>query len=139
MKTRILLVIVLSLVSSRLWAQNPSIMRKVDLTSQVCFLQPEVNGRMNVEKSRVSFSNYQQVTLMGGQAACLYVRPGDYSFRIEFLDSEGVYGRKSKSPEYKIALAEGDRVVYEVYPTAKGPTYTGGWRARLIEKHASKK
>jgi hypothetical protein len=69
MKTRVPFLTFLSLVSSELWAQNPSIMRKVDLTSQVCFLQPKVNGIMNIEKSRVSFEQSPAGDVDGGQAA----------------------------------------------------------------------
>ncbi|MGH9780770.1 MAG: hypothetical protein ACRD33_03030 [Candidatus Acidiferrales bacterium] len=111
----------------------------MDLTSQVCFVQPEVSGRMNVEESRVSLSNYQNVTLIGGQAACLYVYPGDYSFQIEFPDSEGLFHRKSKSPKYDVAVRKGERAVFEIYPATKDGEYTGGWRARRIEQNANKK
>ena len=139
MKIHILCVLVMSCAGFGLQAQTSAIMRKFDLTSQVCFVPPEVNGRMNIEKSKVTFSNDQELTLMGGQAACLYVTPGEFSFRIEFLDSEGMFGRRSKSPEYRVDLVGDDRVVYEVYPTANGPSYTGGWRVRIIDRHVSKK
>jgi len=133
------LLVVLLLVDPAMWARPQSVMQKMDLTSQVCFMQPEVSGRMNVEESRVTLSNYQRVTLMGGQAACLYVYPGDYSFRIEFLNSEGMFHRKSKSPKYKVTLVRGERAVFEVYPTTRDAEYTGGWRARLIEQNTDKK
>lgn len=129
----LILILVLLLVGPELLADRQSVMKKMDLTSQLCFVQPEVSGRMNVEESRVSVNNYQELTLMGGQAGCLYVPSGNYSFRIEFLDSERMFHRKSQSPEYKVGLEAGERAVFEIYPATRNDEYSGGWRARLVE------
>ena len=134
------LIILLLLTSSSAWAGTQSVMQKMGLTSQLCFVQPEVSGRMNVEKSRVTLNNDQSVTLMGGQAACLYVFPDSYSFSIEFLNSERLFPHKSISPKYNATLHKGERTIYEVYPTrSKNWEYTGGWRARLLHHSADKK
>ena len=128
------LLILLLLVPVTLAAKPQSIMQKMELTAQVCFVQPEISGRMNVEESMISLSNDQHLTLMGGQAGCLYVPPGNYSFRIEFQDSEQLFHRKSKSPKYNAALSTGERAVFEVYPLMKDEEFSGAWRARLIQK-----
>jgi hypothetical protein len=128
------LLILLLLIPVALAAKPQSIMQKMDLTAQVCFVQPEISGRMNLEESIVSLCNYQHLTLMGGPAGCLYVPPGNYSFRIEFPDSEQLFHRKSKSPKYNVALTTGERAVFEVYPAMKEEEFSGAWRARLIEK-----
>lgn len=122
-----------------LWAEPQQTMDKMGLSSQVCFVQPEISGRMNVEESRVSFSNDQHLTLMGGQAACLYVSPGTYDFRIEFLNSEGLFHRKSTSPKYDVTLRKGERTVFQIYPaTTKSGEYLGSWLARAIEQRTGK-
>lgn len=131
---------ILLLANPIAWAGPQSIMQKMGLTSQLCFVQPEVSGRMNVEESSVALDNDQSVTLMGGEAACLYVFPGSHSFTIEYLNSERLFPNKSKSPKYKTTLHEGERTVFEVYPTmTKSGEYTGGWRARLIHQRAGEK
>lgn len=126
--------IVLLATPAILCAKPQSVMQKMDLTSRICFVQPEISGRMNVEQSKVSVSNYQHLTLMGGQAGCLYVFPGDYSFRIEFQDSERLFHRRSESPKYNVTLNKGEIAVFEVYPAMKNDEYAGAWRARLIRK-----
>jgi hypothetical protein len=119
-------------------ARPQSIMRKMDLTARICFVQPEISGRMNVEESKVSVSNYQKLTLMGGQAGCLYITPGYYTFRIEFQDSEGLFHRKSESPKYNVSVGEGELAIFEVYPATKNNEYSGAWRARLMQKGTAK-
>lgn len=133
-KKRLGFLIALLATPAILWAKPQSIIQKMDLTSEICFVQPEISGRMNVEESKVSVSNYQDLTLMGGQAACLYVPPGDYSFRIEFQDSERLFHRRSESPKYNVSLSKGERAVFEVYPLMKNDEWAGAWRARRIRK-----
>lgn len=93
---------------------------------------------MNVEESKVSLSNYQNLTLMGGQAGCLYVTPGRYTFRIEFQDSERLFHKKSESPKYNVAVGERESAVFEIYPATKNDEWAGAWRARLIQKTIGK-
>ena len=120
--------------------KNPNpIMQKMDLTSELCFVQPEVSGRMNAEESKVLLNNDQSVTLMGGQAACFYLYPDVYSFRIEFMNSERMFRHKSTSQKYSVTLSKGERAVFEVYPATKKWEYTGGWRARPLQQSAHKK
>ncbi len=138
MKSVVFLMMVVELAGASLWARASAPMQKLGLASQACFFEPEINGRLNVEQSRVSLSNYQQATLMGGQGACFEVPPGSYSFRIEFLNSQRLFKARSISPEYKFSLARGELAVYEVYPATQGHRYTGGWRARLFEKRAGR-
>lgn len=139
MKIATFLVAVL-LASPVLGAGQKSIMRKMWLTSQACFVRPEDSGRMNSLHSIISFSNGQKVTLEGGEAACLYLLPGNYSFRIEFPNSQGLFSRKSVSPKYSVRLGEGARVVFAIYPTrTKAEEYAGGWLARRVGQNTRKK
>ncbi len=132
--------IILLLANPIAWAAPKSIMQKMGLTSQLCFVQPEVSGRMNAEESRVALDNDQSVTLMGGDAACLYVFPGSYRFTIEFLNSEHLFPHKSISPKYNAILHKGERTLFEVYPTTtENGEYTGGWRARIIHQNTRTK
>ena len=133
-----LMLAVVLLMFSPPWARASTPMEKLGLSSQACFFEPGINGIMNVEHSRVLLSNSQQATLMGGQGTCFEVPPGSYSFRIEFLNTQGLFKARSMSPEYKLSLAKGELAVYEVYPVTQGHRYTGGWRARLFEKRAGR-
>jgi len=138
MKASVFLMIVGLWAGASLGARASAPMQKLGLSSQACFFEPGINGRLNVEESRVILSNHQQATLRGGQGACFELLPGNYSFRIEFLNTLRLFKAQSISPEYKLSLAQGERAVYEVYPATAGRRYTGGWRARLFEKRAGR-
>lgn len=67
------------------WAEPYEPSQK-DLSSQICVERLENNGSVNVTASRVVFSNKQGLTLLGGQAACLLVPPGLYSFVVQSIN-----------------------------------------------------
>jgi hypothetical protein len=100
----------LMLIATVARGQTQPTLHKMGLTAELCFLHPEDSGRMNVEESRILVSNYQQLTLMGGQAACLYVSPGSCHFQIEFLNSEDMFSGRSVSPIYPVILTPGNRI-----------------------------
>ena len=85
----------------------------------------------------ITLSNHQQVGLEGGQAACVYLRPGRYSFRIKFQNSQRLMRTTSVSRAYPVALRAGQQALYTIYPTIKNRRFTGGWRAQLTGKHGS--
>lgn len=138
MKTLVLLVAFLLLTGTGLRAQAPSVMKKAGLSSGICFIQSVITGRMNAEESMITLSNHQQVGLQGGQAACVYLLPGNYSFRIEFQNSQHLMGKTSVSPEYKVALKAGEQVDYTILPTIQNRHFAGGWRAQLTGKHSGR-
>ena len=137
MKTGTLLMIALSLTTAGLRAQTPAAIKKIGLSSGVCFVQSRITGRMNIEESMITFSNHQQIGLEGGQAACAYLPPGRYSFRIEFQNSQHLMKKMSVSRPYPVTLRAGQQVFYTIYPTIKDRRFAGGWRAQLTGKHSS--
>jgi hypothetical protein len=118
-------------------ARRPSTpMRKLGLDAQLCFFRYEDNGRINIADVKVSLSNYQTVTVEGGQAGCFYLMPGAYSFSITSPDPySGARGADTwASPRYKVALVKGERAVYQVFPNTRGASYVRGWRAKLAAR-----
>ena len=138
MKTGTLLVVILSFAAAGLRAQTPAAMKKIGLGSGICFVQSEITGRMNIEESMITFSNHQQVGLEGGQAACVYLRPGHYSFQIKFQNAQHLMRKTSVSPAYRVTLGAGEQVFYTIYPTIKNRRFAGGWRAQMTGKHISR-
>lgn len=138
MKTGTLLLMVLSFAAAGLQAQTPAPIRKIGLSSGVCFVQSRITGRMNIEESMITLSNHQQVGLLGGQAACVYLPPGRYDFRIKFQNSQHLMRKTSVSRTYPVTLGADEQVFYTIYPTMKDRHFTGGWRAQLTGKHTGR-
>jgi hypothetical protein len=132
---RVLVMLVVSLLSSLVaFGQTPAPAREIGLTAQACFLRYEDNGVVNIATAQVTLDNQQAIVLAGGQAGCVYLRPGAYSFSIE---SAYPYARKGKtwqSPRYQFTISSEESIVYRVYPRTEKATYTGGWRAKLIRR-----
>lgn len=131
MKTGALLLIILPLAAAGLRAQAPAAIRKTGLSAGICFVQSKITGRMNIEESMITLSDHQQVGLEGGQAACVYLRPGRYRFWIKFQNSQHLMKKTSVSRPYPVTLRAGEQVSYTIYPTIKNRRFTGGWRAQL--------
>jgi hypothetical protein len=130
MKTSLLLLFLLN--AHPTFGQIPTLIQDLDLTASVCFLRGEDNGIVNIAEAKVTLDNRQAIVLLGGQAGCLYLRPGAYFFTIGSAYPYAGAGKKWTSPRYEVSVASKDRVLFQVYPKSKGATYTGGWRARMI-------
>ncbi|MHB8653266.1 MAG: hypothetical protein ACYDA9_05235 [Terriglobia bacterium] len=136
MKTLIALITATLLVSQHSARHPASPLRELGLDAQLCFFRYEDNGIINISDAKVGLSNYQTLTIEGGQAGCFYLMPGAYSFSVT---SPNPYPGASRvkqwtSPRYKVALVSGERTVYQIFPNSSGATYTGGWRATLAER-----
>lgn len=100
------------------------------LSSQICVERPENNGIVNIVPAEVVFSNQQRLSLVGGQAGCIFVAVGDYSFGVQSSDP---YNPESPNPkawistETKVSLKIGAVAAFRVLPKADGATYVGGW------------
>lgn len=136
MKSLIPLIAATLLVSQQPPRRPWTPMREMGLNVQLCFFRYEDNGIINISDAKVNLSNYQTITIEGGQAGCFYLTPGVYSFSVT---SPNPYPGASRvkqwgSPQYKVALRVGERAVYQVFPNSKDATYTGGWRAKLVAR-----
>jgi hypothetical protein len=101
-----------------------------DDQARLCFVRPENNGAMNVLESWVRLSDYT-VPVIGGQAICMYVRPGDSELTVT---SRYPYNPKSKNDEacrskpLKLSLSGTDNRTFLICPAVKGGAYACGWR-----------
>jgi hypothetical protein len=131
MRTTACLIVLFLLSAHSALGEEPLAIRDLDLTAQMCFLRYEDNGTVNILEAKVALDNYQALVMMGGQAACVYLAPGTYSFSIQSPDPYHSHQKQWRSPSYKVTLAKNDRVLYRVYPTGTGGYST--WRAELIK------
>ena len=103
-----------------------------NLSAKICFERFESNGAINTQESAVKLSNYQSISLIGGQAACIFLEPGDHSFNIESCKSYETPCKQRSSEKYPFRLRKGGAVSFEIYPTANGASYTGYFAARRL-------
>lgn len=101
-----------------------------DDQARACFVRPENNGALNVLESWVRLADYN-VPVVGGQAVCLYVHPGDseltitsrYPYEPDSKDDEAC-----KSKTLKLSLSSNDNRTFLICPAAKQDHYACGWR-----------
>jgi hypothetical protein len=135
-----LFLLTVSSVSSS-WAA-PYKPRQGDLSAQICVERPENNGMVNLVASHIVFSNNQELALVGGQAACIFVADGVYSFVVQSPDpyKPGATNPKAwTSKEIKARLKRGEVVVFEVIPKSEGAAYIGGWIVKTIVNSKQKR
>ncbi len=132
----IALLLMLQAAISSSWAAAYKPTQK-DLSSQICIERPENNGSVNITASHVVFSNHQELTLIGGQAACLFVAAGVYFFVVQSInpyDPESTNSQAWISQEMKVQAKRGGVGIFEVEPKSEGAAYVGGWIVRPIKK-----
>jgi hypothetical protein len=125
MKNRLPFLILVLFCSIHLPAQSWRLDR-----ARLCFDRPENNGRMNIVESWVRIADYQ-VSLIGGQTACIYVYAGseelvvtsNYPYAPEPNKDEAC-----KSKTMKLELSANENRMFTIWPTSKGSSYTCGWR-----------
>ena len=106
--------------------------RQDNLSAKICFERFESNGAINTQETVVKLSNYQSISLMGGQAACIFLEPGDHSFNIGSCKAYETPWKQWSSEKYPFRLIKGGTVSFEIYPTADGASYTGYFAARRL-------
>ena len=106
------------------------------LIARICIERPENTGPLNVVSTEVKFSNGQKLSLSGGQAACIQVKPGEYSFEIESMDpnpaSHEGKPRTWESKTINVSVKEDEIATYEIFPETDENGYIGGWTAKRI-------
>ncbi len=101
-----------------------------DSRARLCFIRDEDNGSMNVLQSWILVSGYE-VPVVGGQAVCLFVRPGSEELIVTSTIPYRPQSRNTsacKSRALKLELTEGEDRTFTIEPDTKGSTYVCGWR-----------
>lgn len=111
----------IALVSSeQLWPRNR------ELRGQICVERAEENGILNIRPVDVVIGDGPTLTLAGEQAACAFVRPGEYQVWAQSADPYDPNPPKTamwKAPLISISLKTDERVTLEVCATGTGATY----------------
>jgi hypothetical protein len=107
-----------------------------ELNSYICIERPENMGLLNIINTKALFSNEQTITLSGGEAACIIVKPGKYSVTITSANpypaaDQGKDDWKSEKTEFNISKDK--TVVFKLTPSANDKGYTGKWELTKIK------
>ena len=57
--------------------------RWADLPCKICVERPEEQGILNVREARIIIDDRQALVLIGGQAACVFISPGNHFIYAE--------------------------------------------------------
>jgi len=110
-----------------------------DNRAELCFDRPEDNGSMNIFESWVRVSDYR-VPLIGGQTACLLVRPGSAEITVTSMvpyDPASEDEEACRSRTLKLELLPNETRHFLIEPATKGPTYICGWHIDPIQRPRS--
>src|SRR5450755_2894818 len=100
-----------------------------DDQARLCFVRPENNDAINVLESWIRIADYN-TPVIGGQAVCLYVQPGDGELTVT---SRTPYDFKAKntsactSKTLKFSLSGNDNRTFLICPATKSGSYGCGW------------
>jgi hypothetical protein len=125
MKTALLYVCAMLLFSSTVTGQSWR-----DNRARLCFDRPEDNGAVNVLQSWIRIQEYE-VPLIGGQAACLYLRPESSDLTITSTIPYDPHSRNAeacKSKPLKLELAPDEDRTFSIEPATNRDSYACGWR-----------
>jgi hypothetical protein len=109
------------------WIENPG---------QICIERPEEIGMVNIVGVNVIIRDFQTIRLLGGQAACAYVEPGDffvYGHSYDPSDPNNPNPQAWKSETLRFDVKGGGRADLVVCK--------GGWESRShwVLKYADQK
>jgi len=97
--------------------------RWAELPCKICIERYEEQGILNVRLSRIVIDDKQALDLIGGQAACAFVLPGEHFIYAESYDP---YDLSSKDPKawssnkINFALEKGKMAEFEVRKSLRG-------------------
>jgi hypothetical protein len=132
MKTALLGLCAMLLCSSSMAAQSWR-----DNRARLCFDRPEDNGAINVLQSWIRVEDYE-LPVIGGQAACLYLRPGSYTLSVTSTIPYDPHSRNAeacKSKVLELEIAPDEDRTFSIEPaTSKDGSYTCGWRVHRTGK-----
>ncbi len=113
-------------------AGEPSWPRWTELPAQICVERPENNGVLNIREVDVVIERGPALSLMGGQAACVFVDVGKHTLWIQSrnpYDPASVDPKAWKSAPITVDVKRGERVELQVCGEGARSTYTG-WSIR---------
>src|ERR1051326_4523867 len=127
MKPTLLCLYVILVCSSTMAAQSWR-----DNRARLCFVRPEDNGAMNILQSWIRIDDYD-VSVIGGQAVCLYVLPGGQELIVTSAIPYDPHCRDTaacNSKTLKLELKADDDRTFTIDPATKGYSYACGWRVK---------
>jgi hypothetical protein len=134
MKTTLLGICVLLVCSSSMGSQTWREDR-----ARLCFVRDEDNGSMNTLQSWIRIADYD-VPVIGGQAVCLYLPPGNNELIVTSTIPYNPRSRDAeacKSKPMKLELPPSEDRTFTIEPATKGDSYACGWRVN--QKYSSHK
>jgi hypothetical protein len=136
MKTALLGLSMMLVCSSSMAAQSWR-----DNRARLCFDRGEDSGAINGLPSWIRIEDYE-VPLSGGQAACIYLRPGGYELTVTSTIPYEPRSRNTKacaSRALKVELVADEDRAFSIEPaTSRNGSYACGWRVhptRGYSKH----
>ena len=103
------------------------------LSAQICVERPGDNGALNIRLANVVIGDSGPIlSLMGEQAACAYVEPGQYAVHAQSpdpYDPESKDPAKWKSAPLSLVLTAGQRVILDVCGTGSNAAYRN-WKVQ---------
>jgi hypothetical protein len=103
-----------------------------DNRARLCFDRGEDNGAINGLPSWIHIEEYE-VPLIGGQAACLYLRPGTHELTVTSTIPYEPHSRNTKACKSKtleLELAPDEDRAFSIEPATNRNGYACGWRIR---------
>jgi hypothetical protein len=131
---KILLIVIMTIFLSTTLCMAECLSEQINLSAKICFERFESNGSINIHETVLKLSNYQTVSLIGGQAACVFVEPGEYFFNIETCKPYETSCKTWSSEKYSFKLRTDETISFEIYPTGTGAAYTGFFAAKRITR-----
>ncbi len=124
MKIKFLIVVALLLFSGKADSETVSYRAlEGELNAYICIERPKNLGLLNAVPAKVIFSNEQNIILFGGDAGCVLVRPGKYSFNIISPNPYPSYPAVDtadslwKSEKIEVDISKDQMVVFKLVPS----------------------
>ena len=91
--------------------------RWADLPCKICVERPEEQGILNVREARIIIDDKQALVLIGGQAACVFISPGNHFI---YAESYNPYNPNPENPKAWLSnkitfiLEKGEMAEFEI-------------------------
>ena len=102
--------------------------------AKLCFVRYEDNGRMNILESWIHAGVFE-VPIIGGQAVCLFVDPGEVEIQISSTipyDDDSQDKVACKSSPIRLKLHTMEYREFWIEPSQDASTYVCGWQIHQI-------
>jgi hypothetical protein len=105
------------------------------LSARVCVERQREPGWVDAVEAHVLVSVPQRLVLVGGQAACVLVPPGELAVEATAFDvvpPGQIAGRRWQSERLRLSVRRGETVVLDVRSNADGTREPTGWILREL-------